>query len=250
MFDSDILRKVSLFMALLVPFSVLVSSMYLHGYWTEFHVPVFSLISAHEMLVVSAVPFLGASIFAVIGGLTGSVIADMDKAVSSASRWKKFVSKTSFRILDSIAIFLMVGYLVYGGYGKWLVLPILFSVAFIFLLVKSKFVMTIAEKYRGAVLFALFSIVFFSLQAFGYGKIRAGKIIEGQEYRYIKAEVSSQALIHNEQKELRFVGVIGDERFFCDGECQSLVFFSNEQLIGVNWFFKREQHKNDIPQSP
>lgn len=229
------IKTITQYIALITPLSILVSVCYLYGYWNEFGVSVFSQVSVQEIIVSAAIPFLSALTATAAGLLLGGVIARVQAERPGESATKRSLKKWAFRVFDFLTISILIFMLLYGGYLRWHILPAILTLLFIFLLHKNDLLRYFGIN-RPIASICVFLAVLLPLQSYGAGKVRAGAVISGTEYRFIKATVQDMRLVASETSELRHIGTLNGLEYFYDVEQSSIKFFAQDKLDGHSWY--------------
>jgi len=226
--------NLSKFIALSIPYSVLVSVAHLSGYWGEFDVDVFSYLGTSDILVRAVVPLLGIAIASAIGvgfhsakKLIVEKIGESKKAPTSTD--EAAPEKRSSRAAGFYAGFVIAA-LVMGGAIKWLVVPAIFAIVATLFLVAWNYLdknhRIISEN--TSLIFLAILIVF---QAYGYGKYTAINIKDGVSYKYISSGPNS--LVGNENKNIRYLGKVADYFVFYKASSGEQVVMSSSSVGAI-----------------
>ncbi len=203
--------NLSKFIALSIPYSVLVSVAHLSGYWGEFDVDVFSYLGTSDILVRAVVPMLGIAIASAIGVGFSSAKELIVKKIGKSKKVETSTDLATPEKKPSRVIGFYTGFtltaIVMGGAVKWLVIPVIFAVIVTIFLIAWNY---LDKKHRiisdnTSLIFLAVLVVF---QAYGYGKYTAINIKDGVSYKYVSSGPDS--LVDNENKNIRYLGKIAD----------------------------------------
>ena len=122
------MERLSKFIALTVPFSVVISACYLWGYWETFNVDIFSYLTVSDIAVFSVVPLFGMGIFSVIGLGIGNAIHEFEQGIQDSEAKKHVTTRKLIRIFDKAFLLLIITAAIFGGPVRWLIPPPLFTI--------------------------------------------------------------------------------------------------------------------------
>lgn len=214
------MEKISPLSILAIPFSVIVSVCYLMGYWGTFNIDIFSYLTASDIIVLSAIPWIGMGISSLVGLGIGRAIHRFEEATKESPDKKIIAARKGIKITDKIIMVFIFLTLVFGGPEKWLILPMLFSLLVTWLLFISGLIELNKGSLRNQLILTLL-VTLLPFQAFGYGKNKALHIEQGSRYKYVVNKIKGVKV--PEKTDLRYLGKAGKVLFFYNA--------SNKQII-------------------
>ena len=111
--DSNSYQK---YLAVMLPFSITVSSLFLFGYWGSFNVNIFEYIGITDVIKISIYQLAACGIFFVIGSIIGNMVLAPKMAVimppGSGSDYPEAKYFRFFFKLMPLVIFCLIGYLI------------------------------------------------------------------------------------------------------------------------------------------
>lgn len=195
------------------PFSFVLGTLYLWGYWSSFGINVFEYASLSDAAFSAVIPLLTAFIGLALGLMQG--ISNPLLTINSTEDEIRgaFVVRTALAVsvvvLVSISI-LALESISFAWRAGWL---IVFSPIF---LLPNIFFKATHEKPMGTAILVTLCVCFIS---FATGKSNAHKILEGSEYM--------QSNIDNE--ELRYIGHLHENFFFCDQSNRTVTILRGDE---------------------
>jgi len=213
-------KYVATFLAIITPYSVLISSLYLIAYWQTFHINIFQYISIQEIL--------GYSIPALIFSFSIMIPYSLciRKENSNANKIiDKLVSKISIRkfkliflniylilLIVFLLVLLYVEYLIYTRNPAFKYTVLLMGISFLISIYLSNKI-TLYDNYldKFSRILTIFSLFVFPISSFTYGNIESYDIKNGYRYSYINSDCLKTWI--NEQSEIKYIGKAGDYFF-------------------------------------
>ena len=192
--------------SVLIPFSMVVSVCYMSGYWWTFGVDIFSYINGSDLILASAIPFISLGVLSAIGIFIGVILLDKEDQHPVATVRGKPLQflLVSF---DILAGSLIVGTFIHGGDQRWLVIPVLLTLLITSLARRAGLLTPLIKNYSHLNYIFIFVAIYFPIQAYSYGKIKALNVISGK--KFMRADIPSITNYTN----LRYIGKAGNNFF-------------------------------------
>lgn len=233
-------------MSVSLPFSVVIAVCYLSGYWWTFGIDIFSHIDASDLIMASAVPLISIGFASAIGVLIGVIYAD-SKSEDYSDTLKDKVCSVGSTIFDVLAVTTILGTLIFGGDQKWQVIPVVLTLLILSLARQSGLLKPLMKNYTHLNYIVVFVAIYFPIQAYSYGKLKALNVMSGQEFR--QAYLPDFDAVSG----YRFVGTAGDNLFLWDTEKESyhMLSLAKYQHLIVSKSFSNESTNPgvDMPES-
>ena len=163
------MEKISALSILALPFSVIISVCYLVGYWGTFNIDIFSYLTASDLLVLSAIPWIGIGVASIIGLGIGKATHQFEESTKESEDGKIIALRKGIKISDWFLIIVIVIIVIFGGPEKWLILPALFALLVTALIFFGGIIKIDQSNLRTQLLVTLI-VILLPFQAFGYGK--------------------------------------------------------------------------------
>ena len=187
----DIVKNYAYFLS---TYSLLISILYMFGYWSIFNLNIFEYIALTDIVKYSIRPLaisLATLIFILFFNtlLITSIkqnIAQLSKPSSKpSSKWKiGSLVKSATKGMEIPAIFFLIAFALNGPEIKWQILPAIIS----FFLYDAVLKMQFIEKLKwplGIKYLIVYLVIFFTLFSYPRGRENAMKILEGEEFTYM-----------------------------------------------------------------
>lgn len=215
------------------PYAIVVSSLYLWGYWGAFEVNILEYIGISEIVKAAIYPIASGFAFFAIGAIFGEALSPTLHLPPGGG------ANTSVgRLLRKLAPALVTMYLVgitllflAGSVEKWRTLPVLFAIAVYIPLKSTNFLRAEFESdgARSIVIFLIAALVPF---AYGRGVLEANDVLEGKKFAYSVAELPGVPVAATAKpgERPRYVGKASDRYVFYDPVGRSTSFIAASEL--------------------
>lgn len=207
-------------LSFVVPFALIVSLLYLLGYWSPFGINILEYASLPDVIQLALYPMLIGAAISLLGFYVNVMTAtsftpDADKAfILLSSKWSK--------IINWIALLAIVAILFFRRTGEWYVLLgliLTFLVSFNFANAEKLKSYIPHASARKVILFSVSTILF---TAYGRGKENAELILNGKRYKTVSTSAFKEkgTSVFTDKKlmegldKLKYVGTAGDYFFF------------------------------------
>ncbi|QFT54040.1 hypothetical protein FIU95_05605 [Microbulbifer sp. THAF38] len=184
---------------------------YLSGYYWTFGVDIFSYISAPDLIMAAAIPLVTLGLASGVGLFLGVILSDK-KDEHSASTVKGKVYRSASVLFDIFAGLLIVGTLAYGGDDKWRVIPVVLTLLILSLARQAGLLNPLIRNYSHLNYLVIFVAIYFPIQAYAHGKLKALNIISGKDYKSVTIPKLLSGF------DLRYIGKAGDNLFAWEGK--------------------------------
>jgi hypothetical protein len=218
------------------PYAIVISTLYLWGYWGSFHVNVLEYISVTEIVKAAVYPITSVFAFFAIGAVLGEVASPTlnlppgEGANTEVGKWVRRIAP----FFVGTYLVAVTFYFLAGPVEKWHVLPVLFAIA-VYLPLKSTRILLDELKSDGARSVAVFLLAALVPFAYGRGVLEANDVLTGKKYAYAATEVPGQLVPTNARhgERPRYVGKANDRYVFFDpvGKSISLVATSEVKAL-------------------
>ncbi|EJL6396798.1 hypothetical protein NMR99_003889 [Vibrio navarrensis] len=211
-------------LAALTPYSLVVSLLYLFGYWSSFDVNILEYIAISDVIKSALTPLLYALIFVSIVVILGNAVGvPLAKYMSPGNSRNRPEAKYFRTILWICLVFVLAAacfvVLFQSGSSRWVIVATLSTVLVPFLVGDASFAKGYCkhEKLRMLVVNVLAVL---SLYSFGWGAVDA---------QYVKSEGKTVS-INGQETELIYVGWAGEFLFLWDQSKNSVVARSKSSI--------------------
>lgn len=215
------------------PYAIVVSSLYLWGYWGAFEVNILEYIGISEIVKAAIYPIASAFAFFAIGAVLGAALSPTLHLPPGGG-----VNTTVGKLLRRLAPILVTAYLLAvtllflaGPVEKWRTLPVLFAIA-VYLPLKSTNLLRTEFESDAARSIAVFLIAGLVPFAYGRGVLEANDVLEGKKFAYSVAELPGLPVAATAKpgERLRYVGKANDRYVFYDPVGKSTSFVATSEL--------------------
>ena len=215
----------------LAPYALMVSTLYLWGYWGTFGINVLDYIGVSDIIKAAVYPVVSAFAFMAIGALLGEVLSPrLEPGAGANTPVAKLLRKAAPYIVAAYAA-LVVGVALFGGPNKWHLVPILLAVA-AYLPAKAFGLLAREIRSDGIRSIAVFLLVALVPFSFGHGRKQANEVIDSATYQVVVSELplkASGAKLSTAEKP-RFVGKLGDRLAVYDPVARSVSLIAASEL--------------------
>jgi len=225
------------------PYAIVVSSLYLWGYWGAFEVNILEYIGISEIVKAAIYPIASAFAFFAIGAVLGEALAPTLHLPPGGG-----ANTTVGKLLRSLAPILATTYLLavtllflVGPVEKWRALPVLFAIA-VYLPLKSTDLLRSEFKSDGARSIVVFLIAALVPFAYGRGVLEANDVLEGKKFSYSVADLPGLpvAATASPSERPRYVGKANDRYVFFDPVGKSTSFIAATELKTLTLMKRQE----------
>lgn len=215
------------------PYAIVVSSLYLWGYWGSFEVNILEYIGISEIVKAAIYPIASAFAVFAIGAVLGEALSPTLHLPPGGG-----ANTTTGKLLRKLAPILVTVYLLavtllflVGPVEKWRTLPVLFAIA-VYLPLKSTDLLRSEFKSDGARSIVVFLIAALVPFAYGRGVLEANDVLEGRGFAYAVAELPGMpvAATTKASERPRYVGKANDRYVFFDPVGKSTSFIAASEL--------------------
>ena len=215
------------------PYAIVVSSLYLWGYWGAFEVNILEYIGISEIVKAAIYPIASAFAFFAIGAVLGEALSPTLHVPQGGG-----ANTTIGKLLRRFAPFLLTAYLLAvtvlflaGPVEKWRVLPVLFATV-VSLPLKSTSLLRTEFESDGARSIAVFLIAALVPFAYGQGFLEANDVLEAKKFTYSVAELPGIAVSATAKPDERprYVGKANDRYVFYDPVSKSTSFVATSEV--------------------
>lgn len=229
------------------PYAIVVSSLYLWGYWGAFEVNILEYIGISEIVKSAIYPIASAFAFFAIGAVLGEALAPTLHLPPGGG-----ANTTVGKLLRRLAPILVTTYLLAvtllfltGPVEKWRTLPVLFAIA-VYLPLKSTDLLRSEFKSDGARSIVVFLIAALVPFAYGRGVLEANDVLEGKKFSYSVADLPSLpvAATARASERPRYVGKANDRYVFFDPVGKSTSFIATTELKTLT--LKRQEPSSGV----
>ncbi|MBB3291670.1 hypothetical protein FHT39_000309 [Mitsuaria sp. BK045] len=238
----------------LAPYALLVSTLYLWGYWGAFGINVLDYIGASDIIKAAVYPVVSAFAFMAIGALLGEVLSPRLEPGAGANTPVAQVLRKAAPYIVAGYFGLIVVFALFGGPNKWHVVPIMLAVAGY---VPAKASGLLAKEirsdgFRSIVVFLLVALVPFS---FGHGRKQAYEVTDSSKYQVVVSElpVKSSAPKLATAEKPRFVGKLGDRFAIYDPVAHSVSLIAASEMkvltLADSEVLSKAMHSAAVPAS-
>lgn len=215
------------------PYALVVSSLYLWGYWGAFEINILEYIGISENVKAAISPIASAFAFFAIGAILGEALSPTLHLPPGGG-----ANTRVGRLLRTFAPTLVIVYLVgvtllflAGPVEKWRTLPALFAIA-VYLPLKSTNLLRAefeSDVARSIVVFLIAALVPF---AYGRGVLEANDVLEGNKFAYSVADLPGVPVAATAKpgERPRYVGKANDRYVFYDPVGRSTSFIAASEL--------------------
>ena len=215
------------------PYAIVVSSLYLWGYWGSFHVNVLEYIGIAEIVKAAVYPIASAFVFFAIGAVLGEVMSptlNLPPGGGANTRIGHWVRRLA-PFMGAAYVLAILFYFLLGPIEKWRSLPILFA-TIVYLPLKSTGILRDELKSDGARSVALFLLATLVPFSYGRGALEANDVLTGRSYAFAAAELPSHAPPADAKpsEKPRYVGRANDRYVFFDPIAQSISFVAASEV--------------------
>lgn len=215
------------------PYAIVVSTLYLWGYWGSFHVNVLEYISIADIVMAAVYPIASVFVFFAIGAVLGEVISPTLN-LPSGGGVNSEVGKWLRRIAPFVvAVYLAVVtvYFLVGPIEKWRILPVLFAIA-VYIPLKSTLILLDEIKSDGARSIAVFLLAALVPFSYGRGMLEANDVLTGKKYTYAASEILGHPVSASAKpsEQPRYVGAANDRYVFFDPVGKSILFVARSEV--------------------
>lgn len=217
----------------LAPYAIVVSTLYLWGYWGSFHVNVLEYIGITDIVKAAVYPIASAFAFFAIGAVLGEAMSPTlnippgGGANTEIGRWLRRVAPfVVIAYLLAVTLYFLI-----GPTEKWRILPVLFAIA-VYLPLKSTGILLDELKSDAARSIAVFLLAALIPFAYGRGVLEANDVLTGKNYAFAASEMPGHPVpVNAKPSELpRYVGKANDRYVFFDPMGQSILFIAASEV--------------------
>lgn len=215
----------------LAPYALVVSTLYLWGYWGTFDINVLDYIGLSDVVKAAVYPILSSFTALAIGALMGEVLSPrIEPGGGAHTPIAKFVRKLA-PVLAIAYLILFVGIALYGGSIKWHLLPTLIALL-VYLPVKETDLLAKEIPADGLRSIIIFLLILLGPYAYGHGRLEADDVIQGNKYRAVISALPTTGLVASRKAEerSRFVGKLGDRFAVYDPVAHSVSLIAASEL--------------------
>jgi hypothetical protein len=215
------------------PYAIVVSSLYLWGYWGVFEVNILEYIGISEIVKAAIYPIASAFAFFAIGAVLGEALSPTLHLPPGGG-----ANTTVGKLLRKLAPILITAYLLAvtllflaGPVEKWRTLPVLFAIA-VYLPLKSTNLLRTEFESDGARSIVIFLIAALVPFAYGRGVLEANDVLEGKKFAYSVGELPGVPFTATAKpgERPRYVGKANDRYVFYDPVAKSTSFIATSEL--------------------
>jgi hypothetical protein len=215
------------------PYAIVVSSLYLWGYWGAFEVNILEYIGISEIVKAAIYPIASAFAFFAVGVVLGEVLAPtlhLPPGGGANTTVGKLLCRLAPILVTTYLLAVTILFLV-GPVEKWRTLPVLFAIA-VYLPLKSTDLLRSEFKSDGARSIVVFLIAALVPFAYGRGVLEANDVVEGKKFSYSVADLPGLpvAATARPSERPRYVGKANDRYVFFDPVGKSTSFIATTEL--------------------
>ncbi len=233
---------------------VTVGILYLWGYWAPFNVNILEYLSFSDILKSTAYPIVSAFLFSAIGIFLGDILGVGKKSLPAGEGKNtlegKFLNK-HIRKFIFLYLIMTASLWIWGPIEKWnATLPMLIAIPLAFIVKRTGLLASDIpnEDTRSSVIFML---VLLLPIAYGHGRLKAAKILDGNEYQYVVSPIDGLSLNPNSTTEQRprFLGQAGDYLFLFNPTLKSILImkFDQARILNLNNFARSPTLVKNLP---
>lgn len=214
------------------PYAVLISTLYLWGYWGSFDVNILDFIGTTEIIKAALYPIASAALFLFLGALLGELFFPAQQLPEGGGGESRIsgLLRRFFPAIAALYLALLLLYFLLGPLSKWNTLPVLIAIA-AYLPVKASGLLKgdiSSERIRSIAIFLFCALPPF---AYGRGALEAHAIISGKHYLYTDTPLS----VRNPSAETpsnapRYIGKSDDRYFFFDPESHAVLMVASSTI--------------------
>lgn len=224
------------------PYAIVISTLYLWGYWGSFQVNVLEYISIADIVKAAVYPIASAFAVFAIGAVLGEAMSPTLNLPPGAGANTQ-VGKWLRRLAPFVVAIYLIAITIYflaGPIEKWRVLPVLFAVA-VYLPLKSTGILLNELKSDGARSIAVFLLAALVPFAYGRGALEANDLLTGKSYAYADSEMPGTPFPAGAKpsERPRYVGKANDRYVFFDPVGQSISFIAASEVKSLS--LKRQE---------
>lgn len=205
---------------LIIPYFLVIGTLYIWGYWSTFNINAFEYTSINEAITASFIPLASGIIFVIIGTAIGTFASQKEPPKEETPKQnKKSMSRMDWIILVGFFIPSVISFVITDDIGsRWKTCSILLSIIPTVALIKSNILSEgLSPQIRSSILFIFCCTPFFS---FASGKSNAHKIVSNTEYFYIEIE----------NIEFKYIGHLQDKTFFSDLQNSKVLIIQDGEI--------------------
>ncbi len=215
----------------LAPYALLVSTLYLWGYWGAFGINVLDYIGVSDIIKAAVYPVISAFAFMAIGALLGEVLSPRVEASADANTPVARKLRKAAPYIVAGYFSLIVVFALFGGLNKWHVVPVMLAIAG-YVPAKASGLLSKeirSDGFRSIVVFLLVALVPFS---FGHGRKQAYEVMDSSKYQVVVSELpmKSSATKRATAEKPRFVGKLGDRFALYDPVARSVSLIAASEM--------------------
>ena len=208
------LDDVTKYSTLLIPYSIMISTCYLYGYWNSFSIDFYSYISASELAIRSIAPFFSIGIVSALGFFTQferkSEVIEAELSVQFRPTRNEIISLLGIVAISLVLLYLLQSFIV-----------IIFSAIFVFgLILYIKLLIPSFFKLNKAYIYFLIVLPIFS---FVDGKLKSTQIINGENFSYFQYKINDNSTCLENDKDQRYIGKLGEFVFIYSKSKNSVI---------------------------
>lgn len=217
-------------------YSLLISILYMFGYWSIFNLNIFEYIALTDIVKYSIKPLaisLATLIFIlffntlVIASISQNIALLSKPSSKPASKWKiGALVKSLANGMEIPAIFFLIAFAFDGPEIKWKIVPIIAG----FFLYEAVLKLQFIEKLKwpqGIKYLIAYLVIFFTLSSYPRGRENAMKILEGEEFTYVMEKST-------ESKKLGCKDPLSYPRMLAQANDQTITYNPIEKSIAIN----------------
>lgn len=229
------------------PYAIVVSSLYLWGYWGAFEVNILEHIGLSEIVKSAIFPIASAFAFFAIGAFLGEALAStlhLPPGGGANTTVGKRLRRLAPIIFPTYILAVTLLFLA-GPVEKWRALPVLFAMA-VYLPLKSTDLLRNEFKSDGARSIVVFLIAALAPFAYGRGVLEANYIVEGKNFSYSVSDLPGLpvAATARPSERPRYVGKANDRYVFFDPVRNSTTFIATTELTTLT--LKRQERSSGV----
>ena len=216
------------------PYALVVSTLYLWGYWGSFQINILEYISISDIIKGTIYPLGSAFAFLALGVIFGEVLSpNLQPGGGVHTTVGRFVNKwaTPLFTVFLVSVTLLA---VLGPVQKWQVLPYLFALA-VYIPLKSSDFLRAELKSDGARSVSIYLLAALIPFAYGRGALAADGILSGTNYSYPTTALpgTPSSAGASPTVRLRYIGKADDRYVFLDPVSKSTSFIAASSLTNL-----------------
>jgi hypothetical protein len=196
-------------------YGIVSSVLYLFGYWSTFDINILEYTSLADVAKLAIYPVTFIVVSSSLGVvLTNIVTGELFKSKSAKGKISFGESPTFWRVFLTVVLVLSSSILYFLKFSsRWYLVTVILGVFFSLLLDHSDLLKGTIE-HSGVRTFIILTLVLLPLLSFSTGKVKALKILNNEDVRYVNIVSFREPKLLAGQVRLKYLGTTGDYFFF------------------------------------